>query len=150
MTRTDLAAGLRKGLCLSELLQFSDGQDCLIFKADRFTTGDHVIYVPDVELNEIPIRVAVNIDNSMSDSTDGMWGRMTAEGQIRVILSYCYTGDDFVDTCECDEALAYRLFCYCDWQHPISALPEVAYEDEEDRRWAKETYAVFQSSVGRC
>ena len=50
--------------------------------------------------------------------------------EIEEVLSVCYAGVDFVQECAGDVKLAERLFYYCDWQHPSSALPEVDYEDE--------------------
>ena len=46
-------------------------------------------------------------------------------------MDKCYTGNDFIDLCDGDVKLAERLFRYCDWQHPSSALNEVT-DDEED------------------
>ena len=144
MTRAELAEGLAKGKTLESLLDFTDGQDCQIFKASGFSTGEDVIYIPDISLNEIPVDVVLNRDNSLRDSSGGKWGSMTAQKQIQVALSYCYTGESFVEICNGDEALAYRLFQYVDWQHPSSALDEVVYDDEADRAWAEETYASFR------
>ena len=130
MTSKELEIKLQAGATLNEILVFVDGQDCTIFKAKEFCTGDEVLYIPDVELNEIPINIPLNVDNSMSDNSNGKWGSMTAAEQITLILSYCYTGDDFLSECDGNERLAEDLFHYCDWQHPSSALPEL--EDDEE------------------
>lgn len=129
MTKTELRELLRQGWTLDQLFQWTEGQDCMIFKADDFIPGDEVLYIPDLGLNDIPTDVKLNVDNSMNKDDPG-WPNMTAEEQIRVVLSYCYTGADFIEQCEGDEALAYRLFWYCDWQNPCSAYPEIC--DEED------------------
>lgn len=129
MTKTELRELLRQGWTLDQLFQWTEGQDCMIFKADDFIPGDEVLYIPDLGLNDIPTDVKLNVDNSMNKDDPG-WPNMTAEEQIRVVLSYCYTGADFIEQCEGDEALAYRLFWYCDWQNPCSAYPEIC--DKED------------------
>ena len=140
MTKSEFRRKLLEGYPLTALVMFSPGQECTIFKADKFSTGDDVIYIPDIELNEIPVDLNLSKENSMSDATKGKWGSMTGAEQVIAILSYCYTGKEIVDLCDGDEALAYRLFCYCDWQHPSSAFPEVDYDDDDDKAWAKEVY----------
>lgn len=132
MTSKELEIKLQAGATLSEILVFVDGQDCTIFKAKKFCAGDEVLYIPDVELNEIPINIPLNVDNSMSDNSNGKWGSMTAAEQITLILSYCYTGDDFLSECDGNERLAEDLFHYCDWQHPSSALPELECDEEAE------------------
>ena len=146
MTKEDLRKAFHQGFALADVLDLVPGQDCMIFKAEKFSADDQVIYIPDIDLNEIPYSVDLSEDNSLRDASNGKWESMTANEQIDLVLSYCYTGDDFVDLCEDDEALAYRLFCYCDWQHPSSALPECEYDDEEDKKWAEETYASLVST----
>ena len=130
MTKREIRAELLKGRPLDDILHFTDGQECMIFKAERFVPGDEVLYIPDIGLNQIPVDIDLSHDNSMMYETKLGWGPMTAEEQIEVVLSYCYTGDDFVTQCESDLEMAERLFWYCDWQHPGSAVDEVV-EDEE-------------------
>ena len=114
VTKTMLRSQLQQGHTLNDLLAFGPGQDCEIFKADRFYPGDVVIYVPDVALNHIPLnRPVTNLE------------------ELDEVLSQCYTGQDFIDECSGDEEKAERLFCYCDWQHPSSAIDELD-EDGED------------------
>lgn len=125
MTKAELLEGLRNGSALKELLQLSPGQDCTIYKAEKFSIGDEVIYIPDMELNNITT------------------GKSMYEEDAEYTVNRCYSGEDFVDLCDGDDALAYRLWCYCDWQHPSSALPECEYDDEEDKKFAEETYASF-------
>lgn len=140
MTKAELKVYLLGGATLSEVLPLREGQDCTIFKADDFCTDDSIIYIPDIDLNEIPDNLDLSVDNSMSDASAGKWYSMSAKEQISLVLSYCYTGADFVELCGFDEALAYQLFLYVDWQHPSSALNEVAYEDEDDVQYAKRAF----------
>lgn len=132
MTKAELRAELMKGRTLDEILHFTDGQECLIFKVDRFVPGDEVLYIPDIDLNQIPVDLDLNRNNSMMDEAKHGWGPMTAEEQVTVILSYCYTGDDFINECSGDEEKARYLFDYCDWQHPSSAYPEICDDEEGD------------------
>lgn len=144
MTIHELGKGLQSGKTLSELLSFRDGQECTIYKADTFRPDGTILYIPDVDLNEIPTDLPLNTDYSLSEASNGKWDRMTAEVQIRMVLSFCYTGEIFVEICQGDEALAWRLFCYCDWQHPTSALDEVNYDDQNDAEWVKAAYLQWK------
>lgn len=114
ITKTALRSQLQQDHTLNDLLAFGPGQDCEIFKADRFYPGDVVIYVPDVALNHIPLERQV-----------------TDPEELDEVLSQCYTGQDFIDECGGDAEKAERLFCYCDWQHPSSAVDELD-DSEED------------------
>ena len=114
MTREDIRSALSAGKMLIDLLPFGPGQDCEIFKSDKFSAGDDVIYIPDVLLNEIPI-----------------YRKVFSQEELEYVLSHCYTGKDVVEECGGDESLAERLFWYCDWQNPSSALAEVADDEEE-------------------
>ncbi len=114
MTREELKAKLQAGEPLDGLFHWSNGQECVIFKADAFRPGADILYIPDVDLNRL------QLDNPAS------------EEEIEEILECCYTGDDFIGECGGDAELAERLFWYCDWQHPISALPEVDDREEEE------------------
>lgn len=131
MTKDELREKLLIGATLDELLCFRSGQDCDIFKTAEFVSGDEIIYIPDIDLNQLPISIDLSHDNSMMDEMRCGWGPMTAEEQIRIVLSYCYTGNDFIKECEGDAEKAERLFWYCDWQHPSSALPEIDDDEEE-------------------
>ena len=113
MTKQEIRAELIGGRALSEVLEFIDGQDCIIFKADKFFVDNEVCYIPDVDLNEIPID-----KTSLSSEI------------IDEIINYCYTGNDFWTEAGGDAELAERLFWYVDWQHPSSAVDEVS-DDEE-------------------
>ena len=96
---------------LETILPLSDGQECLIYKAPDFSVSDEIIYIPDVWLNNLDIL-------NGSDDDDGI-------SYAQRVVENCYTGKDFVNECGGDVELAERLFHYCDWQHPSSALPEV-------------------------
>ena len=114
LTKQELRVQLQQGQTLNDLLAFGPGQDCEIFKADKFYPGNVVIYVPDVYLNHIPL------DRPITDPEE-----------LSEVLSNCYTGQDFIDECHADEEKAERLFCYCDWQHPSSAIDELADDEDE-------------------
>ena len=124
MKKEEIREGFHQGFALADLLTLSPGQDCMMFKAEKFRTDDEVIYIPDMCLNQITAYT------------------VPPESEWKHIIGHCYTGAEFVELCEGDEALAYRLFNYCDWQHPSSALPECEYDDEEDKKWAEEMYAL--------
>ena len=124
MTKAEIRYALLGNACLKDILTFTDGQDCLMYKGSFFSAPDEVIYIPDTALNGIPLDRQIGVEDSER------------------ILSMCYTKADFLAECDGDAALAYRLFCYVDWQHPSSAFIEVDYDDEEDKAWAKELYAV--------
>jgi len=64
ITKTMLRSQFQQGQTLNDILAFGPGQDCEIFKADRFYPGDTVIYVSDVYLNHIPL------DRSITDPED--------------------------------------------------------------------------------
>ena len=114
LTKQELRLQLRQGHTLNDLLALGPGQDCEIFKADRFYPGDAIIYVPDVALNHIPL------DRPITDSEE-----------LSEALSNCYTGQDFIDECGGDVEKSERLFYYCDWQHPSSAIDELADDEGE-------------------
>ena len=113
LTPEDLTERLKAGETLDEILHFQAGQECQIFKADFFQPGNKILYIPDISLNEL-----------QSDE-------VPSEEELEEILECCYTGDAFIEECNGDVVLAERLFNYCDWQHPSSALPELD-DDEED------------------
>lgn len=121
MTKKEARERILKGECLSDMFEFTDGQECEIFKGE-WNPGDEVIYIPDIDLNEICInRPLVKILD---------------EEEIEDVLSCLYTGKDYMDLADGDEELAKRLFYYCDWQHPSSALDEIIIAEQywEDER----------------
>ena len=114
MTKKEICEQMLQGKTLQQTVgDFIWGQDCLIFKAEKFSATDDVIYIPDVGLNEIPI-----------DST-------LSANEVQEISSEFFTGMDFIEECQGNIQMAERLFWYCDWQHPSSALPEIIYDEEE-------------------
>ena len=115
LTKDELRLALEGGAKLIDMFYFQPGQECEIFKAERFRAGDEIIYIPDLSLNEIPIDMVIDDQEAVED-----------------ILDSCYTGNDFLEECGGDQDLAERLFHYVDWQHPSSALPEVEEDNEDD------------------
>lgn len=115
MKKEELRNRLKSGYKLDDIFVFSPGQDCTIFKAEKFEDGEEIIYIPDISLNGIPVSTPIAVDDTIDN-----------------VIDCCYTGQDFIDQCDGDLDLAKRLFLYCDWQHPSSALPEIDDRDEED------------------
>ena len=110
MTREEVYSALRSGKSLNEIFRFTEGQDCMIYKADSFEISDNVIYIPDLDLNEVV--------------TD----RSLTEEEINRIPMY--TGKDFLSECDGKEDAARLLFSWCDWQHPC--ITDIALELNED------------------
>lgn len=115
MTKAELIQDLRKGKTFGDLFRFRPGQECSIFKSDSFRAGKEIIYIPDIDLNRIPV-----------DSVLG-----TAE-EVAEAVSNCYTGNDFLEQCDGDFEMAKDLFEYCDWQHPCSAYDDGCFGDVEE------------------
>lgn len=112
MTKRELKDKLLTGSLLEDLFEFSDGQDCLIYKGN-FEVSDQVIYIPDIYLNNI------NIGSALSSE------------EIDNVISHCYTGNDFMIECDGNEKLARELFEFVDWQHPNIQDVLDTYDDEE-------------------
>lgn len=113
MTKSELRERLLAGEFMENLFNFTEGQDCEIYKADEFEEGENIIYIPDLSFNDIPTcRLVTDYD------------------ELEYVLSHCCTGNDFVDECYGDIEKAKRLFAYCDWQHPSSAVEEI--DDDDD------------------
>ena len=104
MTKENLRIALINGHTMDELFEAATGQECDIVKAERFCSGDAIIYIPDLDLNHIP------------------WYKPVPDDLISDVISCCYTGDDFIEECRGNRFAAERLFEYVDWQHPSSAL----------------------------
>lgn len=102
MTKETIIQRLKKGEKLINIVPSCIGQLCTIYKADKFSPGNNVIYIPDFDLNEM------------------VWDDMTREEER--LKDAMYTGDDFLEICHGNIELARELFDYCDWQHPTSAL----------------------------
>lgn len=102
MNRDQVKQELLKGRSLEELFEFRPGQECDIYKGE-FSLSDDIIYIPDIDLNEIPIHEAVEKE------------------VVDRIVNAMYSGLDFLEQCEGKGELAEELFGYCDWQHSASA-----------------------------
>lgn len=112
MTKGELKDKLIAGTFLVDLFNFTDGQECLIYKG-KFEVSDQIIYIPDVDLNEI------DTESVLDDE------------EIKNVLNHCCTGKDFVVECNGHEKLAEELFRFVDWQHPNIQDVLDAYDDEE-------------------
>ena len=123
MTIDEVRERIYKGECLSDMFEFTDGQECMIYKGE-WNPGDDVIYIPDIDLNEICInRPLVKILDKI---------------EIGDILYCLYTGKDFMELADGNEEIAKELFRYVDWQHPASAINEVLDGIEEDEEYDEE------------
>lgn len=100
MTQEELRKELENGKMLKDLFDFSLGQDCIIYKADKFEISDNIIYIPDIFLNDISISKVLN------------------EEEIEDALHHCTTGYDFLEEAREIENIAESIFDYVDWQHP--------------------------------
>lgn len=114
MTKAELRERLLKGAVMDDLFESREGQECWMFKAPKFEQGDDILYIPETDLNNIPVAE-----------------RPTCYEEIEEIIDQCYTGNDFIEECDGNVGKAERLFWYFDWQHPSAALPEIE-DDEED------------------
>lgn len=108
ITKEELREQLLLGRCLYELLPVRDGQECEIVKVKDFLPGNTVIYMPDLWMSNVPVNELV-----------------TDLEMLEEVVSYCYTGDDFIAECNGDVEKAKDLFHYVDWQHPSSAVDEI-------------------------
>lgn len=115
MTKEKLREGFQKGFALMTLLPLVHDKEYLIYKADQFRNDDEIIYIPDIRLNYIDAEIS------------------PIDKDIQHILNLCYTGAELVKLCKGDEDLAYRVFCCCNWQHPLTAFLEIYDEDKQDK-----------------
>lgn len=118
MTKNELRKALEEGKQLDELFDFTDGQECQIFKANgvaHFAGNHEIVYIPDTDLNEI--------------DTDRV---LASAPEIKRVLMFCFTGHDFFEICNCNEKMARRVFDACDWQCPDTEYDEQQREEEED------------------
>ena len=113
MNKTELRVKLEAGEKLENIFEFIDGQDCLIYKTKHFEMSDNIIYIPDVDLNEI-------------DTESVLEGE-----EIANVLNHCYAGNDFVDECNGHREVAKELFDFVDWQNPNVQDLLDGYDDEE-------------------
>ena len=117
MKKNELKQHLLNGEILSDILEFMEGQDCVIYKAasnfDDIRYDGTIAYIPDVYLNDVEIDEPVD------------------RSEIQHILNNCYTKQDFLDICNGNEHMARDLYYFVDWQHPnVDDLLEGIDEDE--------------------
>lgn len=117
MTKKDLKERLDAGAILVDLFDFTDGQECLIYKGE-FEVSDEIIYIPDIYSNEIETE------------------KILEGEEIENVLHHCCTGNDFVIECNGHEDLAKELFNFVDWQHlNIRDVLDTYYEDEFEEKY---------------
>lgn len=92
INKNELKARLKQGELLGDIFNFTDGQECLIYKG-KFEKSDNIIYIPDIYLNEL------ETDTVVEDEED-----------LNNILKNCYTGNDFLKECNGCEKAARALF----------------------------------------
>lgn len=119
VTKEQLKERLKNREHLEDIFEFSDGQECLIYKGD-FEVSDNIIYIPDIWLNEL------NVDSKAT------------EEDIEDIIHNCYTGKDFMEECHDIESVAEGLFNIVDWQHPDIQDVLDGYTEEDDEEFKKE------------
>lgn len=113
MTKEEIMDRVKNNEPLANILHFTAGDGCLIYKADHFQPGDQVIYIPDTHLNEVEL-----YDTNLIPE------------DVRRIEACLYTGDDFIEITCGSKALAERVFDYCDWSHPSTAALDLLDSDE--------------------
>lgn len=121
MTREEVKKRLLSGETLDRIFPLRHGQECEIYKADAFSATDDIIYIPDFSLN-------------------WLYDSPSNEEEAGAMLDFCYSGNDFIDEAGGDPVLAERLFWYCDWQHPSSAIDEVRDEIEAGESYIFDTH----------
>lgn len=100
MTKEYLRKELECGKRLKDIFEFSNGQDCVVYKGKfDLNNMENIIYIPDIFLNDIDIE------------TDFM-----TEREIENVINNCYTTEDFMKEAQCHVNLAESLFNYVDWQ----------------------------------
>lgn len=112
MNKYQLRGQLQVGQPLIALFDFTEGQDCMIYKSN-FNISNEIIYIPDLGLNEI------ETDRALTDD------------EIDQVINNCYSGYDFIDICNSHENVAKVLFDFVDWQHPRTENLTEGYSDEE-------------------
>ena len=105
MTFREVEEALKSGKELSDLFEFTGGQDCMIYKADQFVDGDEVIYISDLGL-------------VVGDGPDSM-------------MDAVWTGLDFLDAAGGNRELAEKIFCLVDWQSPYTEADQLEREEFE-------------------
>lgn len=112
MKKEDAKGLLERGKKIDEIFDLSLGQDCLIYKALAWpedVTSSEVIYIPDIELNELD----------------------SPEISVEEKLCYMYTAEDFLAEANGNVAVGKDLFEFCDWQNPtIQDLVDCTTDEE--------------------
>lgn len=87
---------------IEDVLTMRAGQDCSMYKEDKFSDDDNIIYIPDISLNDLycPYK-----EESREEYADR-------------VIKECYTGKDFNEECDGTEITGKELFEFVDWQHP--------------------------------
>lgn len=132
ITKECLRKELECGKRLKDLFEFSDGQDCIIYKGKfDLNNAENIIYIPDIFLNDIDI------------DTDFL-----TEMEIKNALNNCYTTNDFLEEAQGHVNLAESLFDYVDWQHlDLNDLLE-GYKDEQEE--FLDRYGFSYSELETC
>lgn len=115
MTKDELRKELKTGVKLEDIFEFTDGQDCLIYKGKFLPgiIGDDICYISDLSLADIPIDKPI-----------------TKSCEIDSVMDRCYTTDDFIKECNWHENIAKDLFNYVDWQTPAIIDFMEGYDDK--------------------
>jgi hypothetical protein len=124
MKKEELRQNLLHGKTLSDCFEFTQGENCLIFKSATFENSEKIIYIPDVFLNEL----SKYVDNGISaDSSE------EANKIVDDILEVCYTGKDFIEECDGNVAMAEYLFCCCNWENPSTVHEDIIANLDEEK-----------------
>lgn len=132
MTKKRLRRLLLRGKCLTDLFEFTDGQECIIYKGDFDKAKDKdIIYIPDLY-----------IDSSLYDK------KLNRE-QIDELLYRVCAKRDFLRESEGHYNIAYELFDFVDWQYPnIQDLLD-CYSGEDDLFFERFGVNVDELSGGK-
>lgn len=101
MTKKKMRRLLLKGKTLNDLFEFTDGQECVIYKGNfEKAKNKDVVYIPDLFMD-----------------TDSYDKKLNKE-QIEEILCRVCTKKDFLREGKDHLNIAYKLFRFVDWQYP--------------------------------
>lgn len=114
ITRVTLLENANVGGALEDILRFSTGDHCTMFKEDHFYQDGRVLYIPSVEDHGIPIHSPIS------------------RNELASVLKWIYSFEDFVNITEGDMALAKEVFDQCEGE-----VPEDVYERIMDERNAE-------------
>lgn len=130
MKKEEIRKKLEEGKDLFDLdfVSFRWGQSCPMYEGtwpeDITTSGDEVIYIPDIWLYDLD----------------------SPEMSVEEKLSHIYTANDFLDKVNGNVEVAKHLFESCDWHDPSSVLQDLmACTDDEDaiRLYGKTWEEIF-------